>query len=1506
MDGGALFVSVEEKQTRTTATKPAEASKDSPFKSVFGGSKPAEGVSKPAEAPKESPFKSAFGGSKPAEGVSKPAEAPKESPFKSAFGGSKPAEAPKESPFKSAFGGSKPAEAPKESPFKSAFGGSKPAEAPKESPFKSAFGVSKPAEAPKESPFKSAFGVPKPAEGVSKPAEAPKESPFKSAFGVSKPAEAPKESPFKSAFGGSKPAEGVSKPAEAPKESPFKSAFGVSKPAEGVSKPAEAPKESPFKSAFGGSKPAEGVSKPAEAPKESPFKSAFGGSKPAEGVSKPAEAPKESPFKSSFGVSKPAEGPKESPFKSAFGGSKPAEAPKESPFKSAFGVSKPAEGVSKPAEAPKVSPFKSAFGGSKPAGAPKESPFKAFVFPSLPPVDAEQPPFFVGACPTSSVAALPAPVASPLNVMPRFGWRCAVCSKLKCLSGSHLEGKTEVRSECWPCAKKTLFRKVPLKEGEDANAPAQANGAIPACGTKQEEPSAKPPDATKSVIAGPKPDTQKESSFNTAVGGSAKSAFGTAKPFAVSSSSVSLSPPHAFPYGISATEFISPSLPPVDAEQPPFFVGAKRAFGGYKPAEAPKQSPFKAFVFPSLPSVDAEKPPFFVGACPTSSVAALPAPVASPLNVMPRFGWRCAVCSKLKCLSGSHLEGKTEVRSECWPCAKKTLFRKVPLKEGEDANSQAQGSPQANGAIPACKPPDATKSVIAGPKPDAQKESPLKNASAFGAAKPAMEDKQAGTAAAPKPAEAPKANTFRSAFGGAKPGDAPKESPFKSAFSTSRPSTEATQASTAAAPKPAEAPKANTFRSVFGGAKPGDAPKESPFKSAFSTSRPSTEAIQASTAAAPKPAEAPKANTFRSAFGGSKPGDAPKQSPFKSAFSTARPSTEAIQASTAAAPKPAEAPKANTFRSAFGGAKPGDAPKESPFKSAFSTAKPPTEAMQTGTGEGSSLSVSSNAHPTFPCEISTSKFIFPSLPSGDAEQPPFFVGACPAPLTVLDGGNECDAADDAQLSDGKLQRLLLEQFDRRVKRRVDEMMQRERAAALAEKEELKRQNAEWTKNEMEKLKKVHQCELDSQKTQRESQKSQHESELKRVEAELQTQLTTVQEENQKLIVENSQLMTNVQQLDAEVAKYKQQIAQLQKKNTDEAQNVLAQLQGLLPAVQKAVNDSTKEVLEVRVEEAAKGRTNELQQAVHKLEDESKKIKEETFRSLITNIVKGVGTGLNARNQNQQPEFAFEVNECIFRNAPSIALFREGMKKCNVPELLAVLKNQQAYSLAFHGTPDRNNVLSIFHDGWDPSKRSGQNYGPGEYFATEINTPLQYARQSGAVVIAILLPGTFQAAQNGYCVVNNPTDRSAAFCLPIGVCITNTQQPMYSGGGFCRPPQQQLAFQPPTIGACQKCCVQAAKTRKSATDNRQNCVFFVDEQGFSRWVPLDFPVNDLVECLSADPQSEFRFDWQPPNTKQKYHYLICDVAPHRDGMLKAIQVNEDTGTERELYIKMPNR
>ncbi|KPA86902.1 hypothetical protein ABB37_00940 [Leptomonas pyrrhocoris] len=36
-------------------------------------------------------------------------------------------------------------------------------------------------------------------------------------------------------------------------------------------------------------------------------------------------------------------------------------------------------------------------------------------------------------------------------------WRCEQCQKMKDLNGPHLNGRSSVRSDCWPCAKKTTF-----------------------------------------------------------------------------------------------------------------------------------------------------------------------------------------------------------------------------------------------------------------------------------------------------------------------------------------------------------------------------------------------------------------------------------------------------------------------------------------------------------------------------------------------------------------------------------------------------------------------------------------------------------------------------------------------------------------------------------------------------------------------------------------------------------------------------------------------------------------------------------------------------------------------------------------------------------------------------------------------------------------------------------------------------------------------------------------
>ena len=60
-------------------------------------------------------------------------------------------------------------------------------------------------------------------------------------------------------------------------------------------------------------------------------------------------------------------------------------------------------------------------------------------------------------------------------------------------------------------------------------------------------------------------------------------------------------------------------------------------------------------------------------------------------------------------------------------------------------------------------------------------------------------------------------------------------------------------------------------------------------------------------------------------------------------------------------------------------------------------------------------------------------------------------------------------------------------------------------------------------------------------------------------------------------------------------------------------------------------------------------------------------------------------------------------------------------------------------LAFHGTPE-SNIPSICANGYDPGRRKGQAYGPGEYFAATPNTPLGYCSGGKKLLLNELLLG----------------------------------------------------------------------------------------------------------------------------------------------------------------------
>ena len=81
---------------------------------------------------------------------------------------------------------------------------------------------------------------------------------------------------------------------------------------------------------------------------------------------------------------------------------------------------------------------------------------------------------------------------------------------------------------------------------------------------------------------------------------------------------------------------------------------------------------------------------------------------------------------------------------------------------------------------------------------------------------------------------------------------------------------------------------------------------------------------------------------------------------------------------------------------------------------------------------------------------------------------------------------------------------------------------------------------------------------------------------------------------------------------------------------------------------------------------------------------------------------------------------------------------------------------------------------ICHDGFDPSRRSGQAYGPGEYFGVSSGVSIGYAQGCQRLLVCFILQASNYTHQPGYCyVVNNPVNKSHSFCLPVLVLSHGT-------------------------------------------------------------------------------------------------------------------------------------
>jgi len=95
--------------------------------------------------------------------------------------------------------------------------------------------------------------------------------------------------------------------------------------------------------------------------------------------------------------------------------------------------------------------------------------------------------------------------------------------------------------------------------------------------------------------------------------------------------------------------------------------------------------------------------------------------------------------------------------------------------------------------------------------------------------------------------------------------------------------------------------------------------------------------------------------------------------------------------------------------------------------------------------------------------------------------------------------------------------------------------------------------------------------------------------------------------------------------------------------------------------------------------------------------------------------------------------------------------------------------------AWHGTPSHQGLIGITKCNLKPSRRSGQAYGPGEYFSTSDTISNRYADDgNGFLIVCALLKNAPYSSKSPHLVVNNPTDGNTMYCIPLGVVLQSQQ------------------------------------------------------------------------------------------------------------------------------------
>lgn len=248
----------------------------------------------------------------------------------------------------------------------------------------------------------------------------------------------------------------------------------------------------------------------------------------------------------------------------------------------------------------------------------------------------------------------------------------------------------------------------------------------------------------------------------------------------------------------------------------------------------------------------------------------------------------------------------------------------------------------------------------------------------------------------------------------------------------------------------------------------------------------------------------------------------------------------------------------------------------------------------------------------------------------------------------------------------------------------------------------------------------------------------------------------------------------------------------------------------------------------------------------------------------------------------------EINPGLIANCPSMQKF------CSAVLLLGenVLSNGFC---AWHGTNSEGGVIGICYDGFDPSRRSGQAYGPGEYFGQASTASHSYAGNSNRMIVTFILKVPQVSTQGNFCyIVNNPKDFKLSFNLPVIVLNYKDQLPpiKFLGVEFLKAEEKII--------------------KKEVNDKSKSLTFPVNNQAWTlifRWFWLTDsrtfqPYNDHISLmiekefvLFQEGKRDHKFI-TPPITR-----FIDDVPQiYFIDFKEQLQINSKTGYERKIRRK----